>query len=303
MELYKNILKDRDFRLKILQLLSFIPDKIMIKIQYRIKLGRKLNLKNPERFTEKIQWYKLNYRNPLMTKCVDKYEVREYVKSKNLEYILNEIYGVYNSVDEIDFDKLPDKFVIKTTNGGGGNGVIICNEKRNLDINEIKESLNKVLKSKTSEFGREWAYKNMKPRIIVEKLLIDNKNKNGEIADYRFFCFDGKPEYILYGIGDHDNRKINFYDTKWNKLDLVTEQENTEYQVIKPKKFDEMLRIAQILSKDFPEVRVDLYYINDNIYFGELTFYHQSGYARFNPDSFDYILGKKFDLLKCKEKK
>ena len=302
MDEYKNILKNKQTRLKILKLLSFVPDKLMIKIQYKIKLGRKLNLKNPKRYTEKLQWYKLNYRNPLMTKCVDKYEVREYVKSKGLENILNELYGVYNNTEEIDYNTLPKQFIMKTTNGSGGNDIVICKNKDELNIEETNNILNKSLKNKTANLGREWAYKNIKPRVIVEKLLIDKTNKDEGLADYRFFCFNGKPEYILYGIGEHDDRRLNFYDTKWNKIELKSVCENTESEVEKPKELEKMLKIAEKLSKDFPAVRVDLYYVNDKIYFGELTFYHQSGYSKFEPDNFDYILGEKFDLSTCKGK-
>ena len=131
---YKKIFKSRKLRLAILELLSFIPDKLMIKIQYYIKIGRKLNLKNPQRYTEKLQWYKLNYKNPLMIKCVDKYDVREYVKDCGLENTLNECYGIFNSPDEINFDALPNKFVLKDTLGGGGNSIIICDDKSKANI-------------------------------------------------------------------------------------------------------------------------------------------------------------------------
>ena len=137
---YKEIIKNQEIRFKILNLLKFIPDKTMLKIEYRIKTGRKLNLKKPQMFTEKIQWYKLNYKNPILPKCVDKYEVRDYVKNKGLDCILNELYGVYDSFDEINFDVLPQKFVIKVTNGGGGIDVIICKNKSTLDIEKIKKT-------------------------------------------------------------------------------------------------------------------------------------------------------------------
>ena len=183
---YKKIIKSQRLRFKILNLLSWIPDKTMIKIQYRIKTGRKLNLKNPERFTEKLQWYKLYYRNPLMKKCADKYEVREYVKSKGLDSILNELYGVYDRPEEIDFDKLPNKFVIKTTDGSGGNNIIICNNKKKLNIdNTIKKIKNWQKNNIKKPAGREWCYEGLKSKIICEKLL--SRDERNDLPDYKFF--------------------------------------------------------------------------------------------------------------------
>lgn len=292
---YKKIIKNQELRFKILKLLSFIPDKKMIKLQYRIKTGRKLNLKNPQRYTEKIQWYKLNYRNPKMTQCADKFEVRQYVKKKGLEKILNKIYGVYNSAEEINFEELPNKFVLKTTNSSHTN--IFCEDKHKLDIKETIEKLNKYLhKEGKKSMGREWAYDNVKPRIICEQFL--PKDKNNDLPDYKFFCFNGKAEYIYViknrtidkadlGIFDLNFKQLPYYRTDENKLKISIE---------KPKRFDEMLEIAEKLSEDFPHVRVDLYNVDGRIYFGELTFYDGSGYQRYEPDEFDFILGEKFKI-------
>lgn len=161
---YNKVIPSRDIRLKILKFTEFIPDKLMIKLQYYIKTKRKLNLKSPLRFTEKLQWYKLYYRNPLMTVCVDKYSVREYVSSKGLGHILIPLYGVYERVDDIDFEKLPDKFVLKATNGSHTN--IICEDKSNLDFNKARKLLDNWINSRTVKAGREWPYYNVKPRII-----------------------------------------------------------------------------------------------------------------------------------------
>ena len=210
MDEYKKLFKNKETRLKILKLLSFVPDKLMIKIQYKIKLGRKLNLKNPKRYTEKLQWYKLNYRNPLMTKCADKYEVREYIKSKGLENILNELYGVYDNPEEIDFNKLPNKFVLKTNHSSGTN--IFCYNKSELDINSTKKQLDSWIKQKY-QAGREWSYKNIKPKIICEKLL--ERDENNDLPDYKFFCFNGKV-FCLYTMIDyvdnHEEGKLGFFD-------------------------------------------------------------------------------------------
>ena len=299
---YKKIIKNQDTRFKILKLLSFIPDKIMVKLQYRIKTGRKLNLKNPQRYTEKLQWYKLNYRNPLMTKCADKYTVREYVENKGLGYILNELYGVYDNVNEIDFDKLPNKFVLKTTNDSDTN--IFCKDKVNSDLEEIKKKMDKKMKERAQiPLAREWAYNNSKRRIICEKLLEDKDTKDNSINDYKFLCFNGKPEFIVYDVDRYLGHKRNFYDTTWKYLNISSDCPNFGDIVERPEKLEEMLEIAKILSENFPAVRVDLYCVQNKIYFGELTFYPWSGYVKFEPDKFDFVLGEKFNLTSYKKKK
>lgn len=299
---YKKIIKNQNIRFKILKFLNFIPDKTMVKLQYRIKTGRKLNLKNPQRYTEKLQWYKLNYRNPLMTKCADKYTVREYIESKGLGHILNELYGVYDNVNEIDFDKLPNKFVLKTTNDSDTN--IFCKDKANSDLEEIKKKMDKKMKERAQiPLAREWAYNNSKRRIICEKLLEDKDTKDNSINDYKFLCFNGKPEFIVYDVDRYLGHKRNFYDTTWKYLNISSDCPNFGDIVERPEKLKEMLEIAKILSEDFPAVRVDLYCIQNKIYFGELTFYPWSGYVKFEPDEFDFILGEKFNLTSYKEKK
>ena len=176
---YKKIIKSRATRAKILRALSFIPDNPMLRIQYFVKFGRILHLKHPKRFTEKLQWYKLYYRDPLMVKCVDKYDVREYVKSLGLGHILNDCYGVFNRVEDVDFDKLPDKFVIKDTLGGGGNSVIICEKKSDLEFDNLKSRIDHWTKVKPSRGGgREWPYYSGKThRIIIERFL-EQENGN-----------------------------------------------------------------------------------------------------------------------------
>ena len=299
---YKKIIKNQNIRFKILKFLNFIPDKTMVKLQYRIKTGRKLNLKNPQRYTEKLQWYKLNYRNPLMTKCADKYTVREYIESKGLGHILNELYGVYDNVNEIDFDKLPNKFVLKTTNDSDTN--IFCKDKANSDLEEIKKKMNKKIKERTQiPLAREWAYNNSKRRIICEKLLEDKDTKDNSINDYKFLCFNGKPEFIVYDVDRYLGHKRNFYDTTWKYLNISSDCPNFGDIVERPEKLEEMLEIAKILSENFPAVRVDLYCVQNKIYFGELTFYPWSGYVKFEPDKFDFVLGEKFNLTSYKEKK
>jgi hypothetical protein len=292
---YKKIITSRRSRLIILKFLDFIPDRFMIYIQYYISTGRVLNLKNPRRFTEKLQWYKLYYRNKLMTKCADKYMVREYVISKGLKDILIRLYGVYDKADQINFKDLPNSFILKTTNGSHTN--ISCIDKPNLNIKNVKNNLNKWIEEWAGKVGREWAYYDINPKIICEKLLVSNDTYG--LDDYKFFCFDGEP-YCLYVLVDRESEsglRLGIYDLKFNKLKYKrSDIEPIEDHIEKPKNFEKMVEISRILSKDFPHVRVDLYNIDGKIYFGELTFYDGSGYKGFEKDEFDYLLGNKFKL-------
>ena len=275
-------------------MLKFVPDKAMIKLQYRIKLKRKLNLKDPKRYTEKIQWYKLYYRNPVMMECVDKYGVRKYIEKKGLGNILNQLYQVVDRPEEINFDQLPDKFVIKTTNGSGTN--ILVKDKKTLNIAETKKKLNDFLNMAEASAGREWAYGGSSKKIIVEELLEDNSNKDKGISDYKFLCFNGKPVYVVYDKDRFSDHKRNFYDVNWNYVKVDSDCPCFEDSVKKPENYEKMVEIASVLSRDFPAVRVDLYNIEGKIYFGELTFYPWSGYVQYTPDSFDFELGKYFVL-------
>ncbi|MGT2681929.1 ATP-grasp fold amidoligase family protein [Streptococcus porci] len=291
---YKNLIRNQKMRFTILRLLKFIPDRIMLKIQYRIKLKRKLDLNNPKRYTEKIQWYKLYYRNPVMMECVDKYSVRNYIHRKGLDDTLNKLYQVVNSPDDIDFSKLPAKFIIKTTNGSGTN--IIVKDKSKLDIEKTKRELSDFLQMAEASAGREWAYGGSSKKIIIEELLEDTSNEDNGISDYKFLCFNGKPEYVVYDKDRFSNHKRNFYDMEWNYIKVDSDCPCFEDSVEKPANFDEMIKVAEILSSDFPAVRVDLYNIKGRVVFGELTFYPWSGYVQYDPDSFDFDLGKKFIL-------
>ena len=302
MNFYKKIFPKK-LRFAILKALRFIPDKPMIKLQYRIKLKRKLNLKEPKRYTEKLQWYKLYYRNDKMPICVDKYMVREYIEEKGLSDILVRLYAVYESPDELDFAALPDKFVLKTTNGSGTN--IICRDKSEWNEEELKKKIKGFFKQSSASAGREWAYAKGKPRVIVEELLEDSSTSDGSICDYKFLCFGGKPEYVVYDVDRFTNHKRNIYDTSWTDLHVESDCPCSSEEYLKPKNLDKMLEIARILSEDFPAVRVDLYNINGKIYFGELTFFPWSGYVQYTPDSFDFEMGKKFVLpekTECKVK-
>lgn len=296
MDGYKKIFKNQKLRFVILSAMRIIPDKWMLKLQYRIKFKRKLNLKSPKRFTEKIQYYKLNYKNDLMAKCSDKFAVREYVKEKGFENILVDLYDVFESPKDINLDLLPDKFVMKLSNGSGTN--LICREKSNLYLEQTIKQFSWFKKKVNANAGREWPYIKSKSVIVAERLLQESDDDTRLPSDYKIFCFNGKPEYIIC-ISDRYTDKCNHlvYDTNWNKVHVVSEGARIDEDAPKPGNLNEMLEIASKLSEDFPFARVDLYSINSKIYFGEITFFPWSGYMEFEPDEFDFILGEKFKLL------
>lgn len=302
MDGYKKIIKSRRLRETILVLLRFVPDKYMVKLQYRIKTGRGLDLKNLQRYSEKMQWYKLYYRNPNMVRCTDKFDVRDYLSSKGYGNLLNECYGVYNSFEEIEFDKFPNQFVIKDTLGSGGVSVIVVKDKHLMDKSQIKKQVDLWVSEKKSKLddGREWAYHaGKKHRIIVEKYI--DSIASGGLTDYKFFCFAGKIAcvYVINNrvLGQHGQLAI--MNKNFERLSVQSKtQEVMTGNPEKPINYDEMTRIASELSKEFPHVRVDLYNENGKILFGELTFYGASGYIQYDPDEFDYKLGEYFKVPK-----
>lgn len=298
MDLYKKIIPKR-IRFVILRAFKFVPDKPMVKLQYWIKFKRKLNLENPQRFTEKIQWYKLYYRNDDMKICVDKYRVREYIKKKGMEQYLVPLYAVYDGIEDIEISELPDKFVMKTTNGSGTN--IICKDKNNLSQSETENKIKSYLKQSSASAGREWPYSYVVPKIIVEQLLENPDRPDGDINDYKFHCFNGKPEYIQFDVDRFSQHKRNIYDTSWKKLPVSLTYPCSDINYPKPDTLDEMLKIADVLSEGFPYVRVDLYSIKGHVYFGELTFFSGSGYEQFIPDEYDFEMGRKFVLPEKKQ--
>ena len=299
---YKKLIKSRRLRIRIMQALSFMPDKIVVKVQYRIKTGHSLNLRNPKRYTEKLQWYKLYYRDPLMSQCSDKYEVRKYVQQCGLREILNECYGIYDTPDEIDFKKLPESFVLKDTLGGGGNSVILVQNKKLMDEKAVRKQMwdwvNEPLNKKHP--GREWVYDNKRHRIIIEKMLMD-KDKQ-DLPDFKFFCFNGSP-FCLYLMQNytmhHSLGEMGFFDCNYNLLPAYRKDFRPLSNIpSKPQNFEKMVQISKILSTGFPHVRIDLFNINGQIVFGEMTFFNASGYTKFEPDEFDFILGEKFKANK-----
>ncbi len=285
--------------MRILRLLTWLPSRIMVPLQYRIHTGRKLNLINPKRFTEKIQLYKLKYRNPIMLQCTDKCEVRKVVEKKGLQNILIPLIGIYSDSNEIDFNTLPQQFVAKTTDGGGGNQVLICRDKNQLTSEQFFSKIDEWLAiPKHRPSGREWAYENGYPRrIIIEELLTDGIHQ--DLPDYKFYCFDGKPVCCQLIGNRSTGETIDFYNMNWEHLPFIglnPECINAGAVHKKPDIFDELKRLATLLSQGFPFVRVDLYVVANKPYFGELTFYPASGYGRFSPDEYDERLGAYFSI-------
>lgn len=295
MDFYKKIFKSKNLRFRILSALRFIPDKPMLRLQYRIKCGRPLNLKNPKRYTEKIQWYKLFYRDPVMQQCADKYQVRKYVEDHGLGHILNELYDVFETPEDIRLDHLPDQFVLKLSNGSGTN--LLCRDKSELNLPEVQQKFRDYLVQSGSSAGREWVYKSDKKVIVAEKLLEDPLRPGQDLRDYKILCFNGQPEYIICVDGRYTDHYCHVvYDPQWNKQDVVIGQSSNSADYQKPETLEEMLEIARTLSRDFPAVRIDLYDIGGKILFGEMTYFPWSGYMHFQPDEFDFVLGEKFVL-------
>ncbi len=278
--------------------LNFLSDKSFVKLLYRAGIGKKLNLDNPQTYNEKLQWLKLNDRRDIYTTMVDKYEVRKYVADRiGEEYLIELAGGPYNSFDEIDFDALPSRFVLKCTHDSGG--VVICKDKSTFDKEKAKEKINKHLKRNFFYAGREWPYKNVKPRIIAEKYMEDEQTE--ELRDYKFFSFDGEPKAIFIATerqSAQGETKFDFFDMDFNHLDIRNGHPNAEKYPACPENFEKMKELASVLSKGFPHIRVDFYEVNGKIYFGELTLSHWSGAVAFEPECWDKTFGEWVKLPK-----
>lgn len=282
-------------KLAILYVINFkifriIPDAKFLRIKYKLHIGKKLNLENPQTFNEKLQWLKLYDKKPEYTQFVDKYEVRKYIANTIGEEYLISLLGVYDNFDEIDFDVLPNKFVLKPNHTSGN--VYICKDKSQINYIELKKEVNMWLKRRYYWMHREWPYKNVKPKIICEKYMVDESGI--ELKDYKFMCFNGKVKcsFICLNRNSSNGLNIDIYDINWNPMPFGRPNHPNSGTVIpKPNNFDKMVRFAEKLSKDIPFVRVDFYEINGQIYFGELTFYPGAGFEEFTPESYDYLLG------------
>lgn len=280
----------RTCMLVLTSLCSFLPDKLYLKLKYRAKIGKKLDLKNPQTFTEKLQWLKLYVRKPEYTIMVDKYLVKKYVADKIGEEYIIPTLGVWNKFEDIDFEKLPNQFVLKCTHDSGG--LVICKDKAKLDIEAARKKINKSLKRDFYLIGREWPYKNVPRKIIAEKYLMDWSSHSSDLPDYKFYCFDGEVKVVLIATNRFTTHNFNYVDVDYNPISLISiEGEPNKELGNKPECWDKMLEIARILSKDIIHVRVDLYIANGNVYFGELTFFDSSGYDDFASEEWNLRLG------------
>lgn len=291
----------RSLKYTLARLLAFLPDGLMLRLQYFVKLRRWPNLRNPQRFSEKMQCYKAHCHLPQMLACTDKYKVRAYIYNQlGTDRYLNTLYQVCERAEDIRFDELPEQFVIKTTDGGNGDNILICTDKNRLDIGKTVATVNSWKGKRLDILSREWAYQGAREsRIIVERLLSDSNNEDGSIDDYKFLCFDGVFQYLWVDRGRYTNHRRGFWNKELKFLNDVVSDHPTfagdEVPVL-PANIQEMIALAEKLAQGFPFVRVDLYNIQGEIVFGEMTFYPWSGYVRFHPDSFDYELGNLLHL-------
>lgn len=288
----------------LLQNLSFLfPDKLYLTLLFRCKMGYWIDWKNPKTFSEKLQWLKLYNRKPEYTTMADKYEVKEYVaKIIGEEYIIPTL-GVWDTPEEINWEELPNQFVLKTTHGGGSTGVVICKDKDTLDKKIAIEKLNRSLKSCIYKSYREWPYKNVRRRIIAEQYMEDRESE--DLIDYKFYCFNGEPIYCQVIRDRRSKETIDFYDVDWNHMPFVGLNpivKNGITQVVKPYNLENMLSICRELASQIPFVRVDLYSIQSKVYMGEITFYPASGMGVFTPQEWNCKLGKFISLPKIDNK-
>lgn len=300
--MFKKIIKVlKNPKLAVIYILGFkmfkaIPDAKYLQLKYRLIMGRKLDLKNPKTFNEKLQWLKLNDRRPEYTMLVDKYEVRQHIKETIGEEYLIPLIGVYNNFDEIDFDVLPNEFVLKPNHTSGD--VFICRDKSKINYRELKSEVDKWLQREYYWLHREWPYKNVQPKIVCEKYMVDESGI--DLKDYKFMCFNGEVRCSFVGLNRQSETGLNidFYDLEWELMPFERHYPNSGIKLEKPKNYEKMIRLAELLSSELPFVRVDFYEINGRMYFGELTFYPGSGFEGFTPESYDELLGSWINLKK-----
>ena len=284
-------------------LLKWIPDDLFLKVRYRGEMNKPLNLRNPQTFNEKLQWLKLYDRKPEYTVMVDKYAAKQYVAAKIGEQYIIPTLGVWEHFDDIDFDSLPNQFVLKCTHDSGG--LVVCKDKSSLDKTAAREKLEKSLKQNYYWSGREWPYKNVPPRIIAEKYMSNNQekdnegillsiNENSDLKDYKFYCFNGTMKFVMINSDRNSDKptKADYFDRDFNWLDFTWGYAHAEIRPEKPEKFEEMVFLAEKLSKGLSHIRVDFYECDGKVYFGELTFYDGSGFDAIEPIEWDYKIGK-----------
>lgn len=273
-----------------------LPDKLFLKGKFYLRMGYIPNLGTPKTFQEKLQWLKLNNKKPIFTNMVDKYEAKKFVAELIGEKHIIPTIGVWDKVEDIPWEKLPEKFVIKPTHDSGG--LVICKDKAKLDIEQSKKKLQKALKHDYYITSREWPYKNVKKRIIAEELLEDDKHSvDGSLNDYKFYCFNGKVTYCEVITGRYTKKAIDFFDLNWNHVDFCFDgYQYSDTPIKKPELFGEMIEVVGKLCKGLPYSRIDVYCANGNVYFGEITFFPASGCKGFYPKEWNLKLGDMIDL-------
>ena len=295
MKLIKKIVNNLKWRLDKIGVFNHLSDEKYLKFCYFLRIGKKLNLDRPKTFNEKLQWLKINDRNPRYINMVDKYEVKKYIETTiGLEYVIPTL-GIYNSFQEINFEKLPKRFVIKCTHNSGG--VVVVNDKDKINAKELEKHFNRMLKKNFFYVGREWPYKNIVPRIIIEENIQEEDSKE-QINDYKIMCFNGEPKcsFVCSNRNAESGLCVNFYDYNWQPMPFERHYPKNKQEIEKPSQYNKMLELAKKLSKDIPFVRVDFYQKGEKIYFGELTFYPGSGMEEFTPDEWDEKIGNWLDL-------
>ncbi|MDD4689306.1 MAG: ATP-grasp fold amidoligase family protein [Eubacteriales bacterium] len=274
---------------------NWMSDDLYLKISYRIRTGKKLNLSDPKTYNEKLQWIKINDRCSDYTTMVDKYDVKQCVSDIIGEEYIIPTLGVWDKFEDIDFDKLPNQFVIKCTHNSGG--VVICRDKSKFDVNKARKTINKCLKNNFYWAQREWPYKNVIPRIIAEKYM--EVTGSEDLPDYKFFAFDGEVKALFIATDRYtpgEETKFDFFDENFKHLDFTNGHPNAKVMPQKPGKFEEMKELASKLSKGIPQLRVDFYEVDGKVYFGEITFFHWSGMTPFVPEKWDYTFGEWISL-------
>jgi len=266
-----------------------ISGEELLQRLYRIHMGRPLNLENPVLYTEKLQWLKLYDHRPEYSRMVDKYAVKEYIaETIGPEYVIP-LLGVWDRAEDIDFDSLPQQFVLKTTHDSGG--IVVCKDKKTLDIASVRKMLSFYHKRSYFEQNREWPYKDVPHRIIAEQYMEDSRHK--ELRDYKFFTFDGEPKvlYIAQGRGRGEKTVADFFDMDFHHLPFTIDHDMADTPPEKPAQFELMKRLAAQLSQGTPQLRVDFYEVDGRVYFGEMTFFHCSGLCPFHPEEWDQTFG------------
>lgn len=283
---------DRDYRFRVSAgkgWLKNMPSEQFLKQMYRINMGKELNLENPINYTEKLQWLKLYDHRPEYTTMVDKYAAKQYVADRIGDQYVIPMLGVWETAKDIDFEVLPEQFVLKTTHDSGA--LVICKDKSKLDVNAARKQLDHFMKRRYYDCNREWPYKNVKPRIIAEAYMEDSTYK--ELRDYKFFTFGGQPKvlYIAQGRGRGEPTVADFFDMDFNHLPFTIDHDMAEVPPLKPQCFELMKQLAARLSEGAPQLRVDFYEVDGQVYFGEMTFFHCSGFHGFHPEEWDKIFG------------